>query len=406
MRILAISTWFPYPPNNGSKARAFHLLSRLGRSHVLDLLVLSQSAEDMRHLDDVRGFCRRLAVFPEPVFDPGLASSWRGFFSATPRYFIEHHSDEMDALAARWAAEERYDAVVAGSLGAAPYAAALDVPCKVLDQHNVESAVIARRRDNERSAPARLRYAPTCIKAARFEARLASRFDLVTVVSELDRDQMKRLLGGDDTPEIAVVPNGADPGLLGYAVPPKQHASLIFTGALTYQPNHDAVKCLCREILPELLMRFPDATLRVTGRTDGADLSEFAHTHEVRFTGYLDDIRHEVASACALVAPFRYGGGTRLKLLEAMALGTPVVTTPMGAEGLDARDGVHILLGDSSSELVDRTSSLLADPSYAAEIAENARALVRERYLWSDIADDFERAVARSAGEEVIFDAA
>jgi glycosyltransferase involved in cell wall biosynthesis len=244
------------------------------------------------------------------------------------------------------------------------------------------------------------------MKAARFEALLASRFELVTVVSEVEKGLMERLLDGDGPPEIAVVPNGADPGLLRYAIPPKRHGALVFTGALTYQPNHDAVMRLCREILPVLRTRFPDATLDVTGRNDGADVSSFADVPGIHFTGYLDDIRHEVASACALVAPFRYGGGTRLKLLEAMALGTPVVTTPMGAEGLEARDGVHILLGDSSSELADRTSSLLADPSYAARIAENARELVREKYLWPDLADDFERAIARSAGKEVMSNAA
>jgi len=390
MKILAISTWFPYPPDNGSKTRAYNLLRHLGARHTLDLLALSQTDRDMDYLDRLWGFCRRCHAVPEPRFDPSGIRSWTGFFSPTPRYFREHHAPEIEDIAARWASEERYDAVVAVTLGAAPYAVKLNVPFKLLDQHNVESEVIKRKWRSGRGMLRRLRWLPTWLKSQRFERKIASCFDAIAVVSERERELMELMLRDGRVPKVAVVPNGVDPSLLSYRPRAKESGVFAFTGALTYAPNYDAATCLCRDILPALRTRFGDVRLRITGSTDGVDLSEFSGARGVEFTGYVDDIRPVVSSAWALVVPLRYGGGTRVKILEAMALGTPVVSTPMGAEGLDVIDGTHILLGDDVAELVEQTTRLLADPGLAARIADNARELVRERYQWPSIAERFE----------------
>jgi len=404
MKILAISTWFPFPPDNGAKARAYNLLRYLGARHDLDLLAMSQSSRDAEYIGEVERFCRRVAVFPEPEFNPRKIGSLLGFFSATPRYFAAHHSSEIEALAERWAREESYDAAIAVSLGAAPYAVGLDVPLKVLDQHNVESQVIKRQSRNESSRLRRLRRIPTWVKTQRFERQMASKFDVIAVVSEIERDLMGSVLRNGHRPRIEVIPNGFDPELLEHQGPAREDGLLLFTGALTYKPNYDAVMILCKEILPAIRVRRPEARLRVTGRTDGVDISSLATIPGVEFTGYVEDIRPIVSSASALVAPLRLGGGTRLKILEAMALGTPVVSTSVGAEGLGLRDGVHILLGDTSALVADQTVTLLDDDRLAQRIAENAREFIRERYAWPAIAAKLDRAlldpVSAGAGEE------
>ena len=391
MKVLAISTWFPYPPDNGSKMRAYNLLRHFGSMHALDIIAMSQSKKDTEHAEEVQAFCRRTAVFPEPRFRPGRMSSWSGFFSSVPRYFREHHSVQVEALASKWSHEEDYDAIIAVTLGAAPYAAKARAPFKILDQHNVEYQVIRRRCQVERSFLKRLRYTPTWIKAAKFERTLAAEFDAIAVVSTEEQTLMDKLLNHSSLTHV--IPNGVDPSLLDFSAP-KKPGTLIFTGALSYQPNYDAALVLCRDVLPAIRSQFPDTRLRITGRSDGIDMSRFPSDPSVEFTGYVEDIRPVVASASALVAPFRFGGGTRLKILEAMALGTPVVSTPMGAEGIEIENGVHMLLGESSADLAYQTARILSDPEFGEWIARNARALVAERYQWPAIAGSFERVIS------------
>ena len=400
MKILAISTWFPYPPDNGSKARAYNLLRHIGAHHSLDMIAMCQSKKDLSHMDEVQAFCRRVAVFPEPQFVPQRVSTWSGFFSPTPRYFLEHHSAQLEAATDQWSQEEEYDAAVAVTLGSAPYAAKASAPFKVLDQHNVEYQVIRRQCRAERSVLKRIRYTPTWMKAAKFERSLASEFDAIAVVSASEQALMEDLLSNGSTSRlthhsslITVIPNGVDPALLDYHAPKKQ-GTLIFTGALSYRPNYDAVLALCNHILPIVRRQFPEVRLRVTGRNDGVDMKQFPVDPQVEFTGYVEDIRPVVASASALVAPLKFGGGTRLKILEAMALGTPVVSTPTGAEGIDAENGVHLLLGESADDLAAQTAKILSDPEFGEWIAKNARELVRARYQWPAIAEDFERMIS------------
>lgn len=394
MRILAISTWFPYPPDNGARARVYHLLRRIGSLHSLDLIALSQSERDGRHLDKLHDFCHRVTVFPEPAFDPWKFGTWRGFFSSTPRYFREHYIPELERLGVHWAQEQQYDAFIAVTLGAAPYAAALDIPFKVLDEHNVECRVIKRRSMNERTCLHGLRYMPTWVKAERFERRLVREFDSVAVVSDNEFSLMESVLRRRHGKDIRVIPNGVDPDLLDYHPSAKDNRLIVFTGAPDYKPNYDAAARLCREVLPSVRAQLGSVKLKITGRTDGVDVTPLSSLEGVQFTGYLEDIRPVLGSASALVVPLRFGGGTRLKILEAMAIGTPVISTPMGAEGLQVRDGENILLGKTSANLAEQTCKVLSDPDYVAWIAGNARKLVRDRYQWPVIADEFARIFA------------
>ncbi len=394
MKILAVSTWFPYPPDNGSKMRAYHLLRHLGERHRLDLLAMRQSDDDLIHLDRVRAFCRRVNTYREPEFRPSGLGGIAAFFSPVPRYFQAHHSPGLDAELREWSWGEQYDAIIAVTLGAAPYVAPLRTFArKILDEHNVESQVIKRRSREERSLLTRLRYLPTWVKAESYERMLASRFDAVSVVSEQEQDLFRALLRGGK-PISAVIPNGIDPALLEYHGTARESDLLIFTGALSYGPNRDAAECLCRDILPLVRRHVPRAKLRITGRVSDADREAFASLDSaVELTGYVDDVRPCIASASVMVAPMRLGGGTRLKILEAMGLGTPVVTTRMGAEGIPVTDGRDILLADTPEEMAGAVIRILRDPATAEEIGRNARELVRERFQWPAIAAEFERLV-------------
>lgn len=388
MKILTISTWFPIPPNNGARIRTYHLQKSLCEHHTVDLLAITQNKSDIEHVDEVKRFCRRVATFPANKFRPESMDAWWKLFSPVPRCFESRYRPEMEALALRWMEEEEYDAVLAVTLGAAPYAIKLNPKLRILDQHNVECRILKRQWENESSPLRRMRYAFTWIKAECFERKLASNFDLIAVVSESERKIMQDVMGKTKS-RIEVITNGIDPDLFGFPKPTKESQTIIFTGAMTYQPNYDAAQRLCGEVFPLIRKRYPEARLRITGKHEGIDISGMIHTPGVEFTGYMDDIRPMLASAQALVAPLHYGGGTRLKILEAMALGTPVVTTSMGAEGLDVTDDINILLGETSNELAAQTIRVLADPGLASRIADSAATLADEKYRWPSIAKSF-----------------
>lgn len=225
-------------------------------------------------------------------------------------------------------------------------------------------------------------------KSRQYEAQMFRRFDLVTMVSTMD--QLAAIaLTGSAKPRIELVPNGVDclfnrPGLARSRV-----NAMVYNGSLTYSANYDAVQWFLAEIYPRIRTQRPDATFVVTGSTGGIDTSELAPDDSVRLTGFVDDVRIPVAEATICVVPIRQGGGTRLKILEAMALGTAVVATRKGAEGLDVVDGEHLLLADDAATFASRSLELLADVDLRGRLTQNARRLVLERYDWAQIGDRF-----------------
>jgi len=184
---------------------------------------------------------------------------------------------------------------------------------------------------------------------------------------------------------LEVVPNGVDiesyTGDFGSPVPD----TLTFTGVLTYFANFDAIGFFLEEIWPRVRASRPGAKLWITGRTEGVPLERLSLDEGVNFTGYLDDIRPHVARSQVCIVPLRVGGGTRLKILEAMALGTPVVSTSKGAEGLDVTAGQDILIADEPQAFANAVLRLLDDADLRARLSENGRRLVSERYDWREI---------------------
>jgi glycosyltransferase involved in cell wall biosynthesis len=385
MKILAISTWFPYPPDNGAKQRAYNLLSYLGARHTLDLLTTSQNEHEAKLTDNLMNFCRRVMVFPPARFVPSDINTVAGFFTFKPRCMVARNCEELLTEARIWAAGEQYDAVIAETLEAAAYCLDLDVPVKLLDEHNIESHVLKRQAQDIQSIFRRARYTATWMKTQVYEATTAMKFDRVAVVSEMDKQRIKEIIGAENESKVSVIPNGADPSLLDYPEQIREPQTIIHTGSINYRPNYDAARTLCFEILPRVQFNFPNVRVLITGAHDKVNPLDLMAVPGVEFTGYVSDIRPILGSATVLATPLRFGGGTRLKVLEAMALGTPVVSTPMGAEGLDVRDGVDILMRETPREMADQICRVLADSDLRAGLSRSAKSLVRSRYLWPEI---------------------
>jgi glycosyltransferase involved in cell wall biosynthesis len=328
-----------------------------------------------------------IQTVPLNPFEVNRASTLRTFLSFRP--MASRPILAMRSLVADVLQHQIFDAVIASTEITATYA--LQTPSgtlRVLEEHNAMSRWAWERYIEQKTAVQRLRCWLSWQKGRLHEARLFKRFNLVTMVSEQDRlaclENLPGYLGS-----IAVIPNGVDcahnyPGLAD--VRPN---TLIYNGALTYSANYDAMHYFLAKIYSLIQREVPDVSLMITGSTKGVNLSGLQLDSSVQLTGYVEDVRLPVAGSAACVVPLRQGGGTRLKILEAMALGTPVVATAKGAEGLEVVDGEHLLVADDPAAFAEATLRLLRDAALRARLAHNARALVEAQYDWAHIGAQF-----------------
>jgi glycosyltransferase involved in cell wall biosynthesis len=401
MNILVISAWCPYPADNGSRLRAYNLLKQLaGQGHRLTLIGFGQDDSDLALAET--GLAPLSAggvrLFPSRFFRPGTMKAWLGFFSRKPRMLLDTWRPEAAEEIARQCRRDEYDVVLALQLGIAHYIPAdLPHPC-VLDEVEVSSFV--RPLGEARSWRKRLRLG---LMVAKFRAHVASlgpRFVRWTAVSDDERQAIRRLVGPRAAlPPIEILPNGVDLRHNTYESDAEYEPdTLVYNGALSFYANREAVDHFLGDILPIIHRERPQAQLRVTGRTDAVSSDDpLRRQPGLTLTGYLDDVRPAVRGAAVCVVPLRQGGGTRLKILEAMALGTPVVATPRGAEGLDARDGEEILIADAPEEFAAATLRLMTDTALRRRLSAAGRAFVERKFGWDAIAADLGRTLASVA---------
>lgn len=382
MNVFALSTWSPYPIVNGSTLRAYHLLRALAARHAVDLVAFSApgapTAEEVAHL---RQFCRTVTIVPRSPFAP-VAGHVRGLLSATPRSLIATDDPEVRALVAAGAATA--DVAVGFALSAARYLPGL--PCPAVFEEAEPRQIEALAADAP-SMRQRLRLRLTWWKHARYLRTLARAMAAVTVASDHERESMIRI--GVDSSRLHVVPNGARGEDLAQARAAVSPPRLIYAGAVTYTPNLEAVTWFLTQVLPRVQGVRPDVEFWVTGDTAGVSLERWAGHRGVRFTGRLPEVAEAVRGAAVAVVPLLTGGGTRLKILEALALGTPVVSTHKGAEGLAVIDGEHLLLVDDPAAFADAVLRVLAEPALAERLSAAGRALIATRYTWDAIGDQF-----------------
>jgi glycosyltransferase involved in cell wall biosynthesis len=231
----------------------------------------------------------------------------------------------------------------------------------------------------------------------RFEARALARFDGVLAVSNADRDTFTRLYPGAIRQPVHVVPTGVDTDYFTPQRSSPDSRGLVFTGSMDWLPNEDAMTFFCRDVLPLVRAAEPAASLTIVGRTPTGAVSALASGDAVRVTGRVEDVRPYMQEAAVYVVPLRIGGGTRLKIFEAMAMGKAVVSTTVGAEGLPIQNGEHLLLADTPAAFASAVIDLLRNPARRVQLGSAARTLVVDRYDWSAVAAELESALLRFA---------
>jgi glycosyltransferase involved in cell wall biosynthesis len=390
MRVLVITTKSPYPLIEGRALRSYNLIKLAAQQHEVHLLSYLQTRQDADGLEHMRSLCKVVRGVPlythrrtlHIVRDAALE-----LFRREPLQVVKYDTAAMRREIKAHLALHRYDVVHLDMLHLWALADLFNGLPVLLMSHNVEAQILERRADNETRPLVRayLRYQQR--KLQRFEARACREARRVVAVSDADARTLSNWSGRTD---VVMLPNGVDTdyfaqaGHTGGSAPADGHeADLVYVGGLTWFPNEDAVQYFVKDVLPLVAARVPAVRLTVVGMCpDSAAVRALASHPRVRLLGLVDDIRPHVLTAAVYVVPLRVGGGTRLKILDALSMAKAVVSTSIGCEGIDVTDGRDIVVADGAQDFAARVLELLQDRSAAARLGAAGRQLVRERYDW------------------------
>lgn len=398
MRIVFISWWWPYPATNGSKIRVYNLLRNLAEQHQVTLLSFTDpgdaTPDSVLHL---QSFCERVESIPKPQYNPGGMKAMLGYFSRWPRSLVDVYSAPMAKLLWDMAAEKPIDLLIGSEFQTMRYLDLLPRIPAILEEFEITS--FHNQVENAASTTRRMRAQLTLNKMESSARAQLERGVVYTVVSETERDYVRLFAPRS---QVEVIPNGVDTRI--HQPDPTieiQPHTAVYNGAVTYNANLDAVTYFAHDVLPLLRARHADASFTVTGGTGTVDISGLKALPGVHFTGFVPEIAPLVQRHRAVVVPLRQGGGTRLKILEAMAQGVPVVASRKGAEGLNVTDGETILLADSPTGICDALDRLFRDDALHTRIATNARALVEREYDWRVMGQQLLRLVEQVARKSI-----
>jgi glycosyltransferase involved in cell wall biosynthesis len=371
----------PYPPDAGVRMRDFYLIREVAKSAEVDLvsLLLSNSPSDPGNL---ASFCSRVEVFrlppPSPVRDSLRLSKAvvAGIPVAASPNFLPVAAKRLRSILTENRA--RIFQIEHSLLAAYGPLATIHGCGTILSLHNVAFQQYARMAETGETAAERGIYRLKSFAMKRAERFYAGRYSRCVVVSDHERKLLEGIAPGTDA---SVVENGVDCERLQPLTPAVSH-DLLFVGMMNYPPNADGAIYFVESILPQIRARIPDVRLTIVGHSPPARVRDLGKIPGVEVTGFVDNLQPYYASASVVVAPLRSGGGTRLKILEAMALSRPVVTTSMGCEGLVVESGKHVMIADKPEMFADAVTNLLTDPASQRRLAGNSRRLVEDRYDW------------------------
>lgn len=386
MHVLFLSTRSPYPLTGGHALRTFHLLREAARRHYVSFLTFVQHEEEWDGLAVLREFCEDVVALPVPSDRSRLALG-AGLLANVPssQPFVAR---KYDTRAMRRAVAQMCDAAPVDlmHLDMLPLAAYMNqagsAPTVLVD-HNVEYILLERRAKTERGLARRF-WTTQAERLRRFEAAAVQRATRVIAVSDVDADILRRMAPGA---EVRTVPNGVDLEYFQPSTGGEDPDELVFVGAMTHYPNVDSVRYFAEAIWPRIRAARPAARLTIIGVHPPESVRALENEPGITVTGRVPDIRPYVHKAAVYVVPLRVGGGTRLKILDAMAMGKAIVSTSVGCEGLEVTDGHDILTADTPEDFAARALAVMDDEARRASLGAAARTTVQARYGWERLGE-------------------
>jgi sugar transferase (PEP-CTERM/EpsH1 system associated) len=394
MRILLLTPQLPYPPHQGTSLRNFNLIAQLAKRHQVSLLTFLEPDQSLEDAGPLLEICEWVDTLPVPSRN-NTTRLRQMLTTRRPDMSWRLWSPAFRDRLTRRMAEARFDVVQIEGIELAPYLATVEAihprPLTVYEDHNAEWVLQKRACLTDLRIPRRW---PTAIysfvqwmRLRGYEADVCRRANRVVAVSEADRDAIL-----DVAPEVrvSVVPNGVDLDVYTGYNGPVQPFDLVFTGKMDFRPNVDAMLWMGRDVWPHIRHRYPRATMAIVGQRPHPRLEPLREVSGITITGWVPDVRPYIAGATVYAAPLRVGGGTRLKLLQAMAMEASIVATSLGAEGFPVTHGRELLLADSPEEFVQAVFCLMEDNEKRAKIGSSARRFVEATYGWDTLVPKLE----------------
>lgn len=398
MRLLYFAAHQAWPLTSGNRLRDYHQARELAKRASVTFVEMCHPGEQPSRLPRDCGFQELISLRKSAGYTPDKIV--RGLTGSTPLTALNYFQPNAAAQLADLLAKRQFSHVQVEGVHLSSYLpviqAAVDPSAILIDWHNIESELMWRYSENGTLWPKRVVAKRTAALLERTEVMLLRTFGAHTVASERER---QLLLARNPTANVHVLPNGVDPDAFSpaniakireSADAPRAKRCLLFVGSMDYHANADAAIWFVREMWPEIAKRHTDLDFVIVGRNPSAAVCELASSR-VRVTGTVPDVRPFYATAAAVVVPLRVASGTRLKILEAMSAGVPVVSTRVGAEGLEVTDDVHLLLADTETQMISALDRILGSPETASRLTCASRDFAVQHYDWKIIGETLYR---------------
>lgn len=385
MKVLMLTPYLPYPPSSGGQIRSYNLIKYLSRKHEITLCSLIKSREETKYIEPLKKFCTKVYVFQRVHKPWTLSNILKTGFSSYPFLVIRNFSQEEKELLKNILDKESFDIIHAETFYVSPHIPPTKIPIVLVDQ-TIEYEVYQHYVSNFKIPFLRPLLFLDVLKIKYWESYFWKKASRVVAVSARDAGVMKSVVADL---KVEVVPNGVGDDLM-EDVPVHFNYTILFMGNYAWLQNIEAARILVKQVYPLILKKLPQVQLIIAGQNTDK-VSRLRSEGITLYNFKIDDIegvKRAYRSSGVLVAPLYGPGGTRLKILGAMATKLPVVTTTVGIEGIEAKNGIDVLWGDTPKDLVELTVDLLTNKKLYEKIAQNGRSLVEKKYTYGAIAEN------------------
>lgn len=387
-----LTPYLPYPPSSGGQVRSYNLLKHLGKKHTIYLVSLIKTDEEKQFVDHLKEYCEKIYVCKRSESPWTFKNIMQSVFGLYPFLIVRNFSPEAKKIISHLINTHKYDLIHAETFYIMPHIPDTTIPILLVEQ-TIEYRVYQHFVKSMRFALLKLLFYLDIAKLKTWEKKYWKKADLVVAVSETDKNKMRELLP-DLT--IKIIPNGAGEDLITLFQKEKKVDKPVFLyqGNFSWLQNVEAAEILARSIFPRIKKKIPDAVCSITGQKAQEKIGHLKK-YGVRINNIDSSQTNEVIKgyqeASVFLAPIKGPGGTRLKILGAMAAGLPVISSQVGIEGLDVTDNENIIIAKNEDEFVQKTVDLLNNQTLYNKIRVNARKLIEEKYNWQKISKDLEK---------------
>lgn len=401
MKILMLTPYLPFPLYSGGQIRTYNLLKNLSKKHQITLFSFIRSHQEKQWLKDLAPFCHKIKVFKRRrAWD--LRNIFLAAFSRYPFLVAIYLSNSLKRAIAGELKTNHYDLIHAETFYVMPnLPVGVRLPVLLVEQ-TIEYQVYQHFVKNFKLFFLKPLLYFDVLKIKYWENYYWRQATRLAAMSDSDKHIMQQV---GQRQAVDVVANGVDLDFFpttraGRSLKP----TVLFVGNFKWLPNRDAAQFLVNEVWPKITAKLPEAKLWIVGRNPTPEIENLQQLPTIKITGNLADIRQAFIQGAVMLAPIRNGRGTKYKVLEAMASSTPVVTTPLGIEGIDARDGQSVLIAKNARELADKTIKLLTNQALAQKLARSARELIVNRYSWLVISNELDKIYQQLGGANGFID--